>query len=46
MQAGCTTFYSEELQHGFTVAKLTIINPCLARSESWRDEQKFTRPGR
>lgn len=31
MQAGCTTLYSEDMQHGFTVGKLTIVNPFLAR---------------
>jgi predicted nucleic acid-binding protein len=30
-QAGCTTVYSEDLQHGQTIDKLTIVNPFLAR---------------
>ena len=31
MQAGCTTLYTEDMQHGFTIGKLTIVNPFLAR---------------
>jgi predicted nucleic acid-binding protein len=31
MQAGCTTLYTEDMQHGFTTGKLTIVNPFLAR---------------
>lgn len=30
MQAGCTILYSEDMQHGFTIGKLTIVNPFLA----------------
>jgi predicted nucleic acid-binding protein len=30
MQAGCTTVYTEDLQHGQTIGKLTIVNPFLA----------------
>lgn len=29
-QAGCTTVYSEDMQHGQTIGKLTIVNPFLA----------------
>jgi predicted nucleic acid-binding protein len=29
MQAGCTTVYSEDMQHGQTIGKLTIVNPFL-----------------
>lgn len=25
--AGCTTLYSEDLQHGFVLSELTIVNP-------------------
>jgi len=28
-QAGCTTIYSEDMQHGQTIGKLTIVNPFL-----------------
>jgi predicted nucleic acid-binding protein len=28
-QAGCTTVYSEDMQHGQTIGKLTIVNPFL-----------------
>ena len=31
MQAGCTTLYTEDMQHGQTIGKLTIMNPFLAR---------------
>ena len=31
MQAGCTTLYTEDMQHGQTFGKLTIMNPFLAR---------------
>jgi predicted nucleic acid-binding protein len=31
MQAGCTTLYTEDMQHGQTIGKLTIVNPFLAR---------------
>ena len=31
MQAGCTTLYTEDMQHGQTFGKLTIVNPFLAR---------------
>jgi predicted nucleic acid-binding protein len=30
-QAGCTTVYSEDMQHGQTIGKLTIVNPFLAQ---------------
>lgn len=30
MQAGCTTLYTEDMQHGQTIGKLTIVNPFLA----------------
>jgi predicted nucleic acid-binding protein len=30
-QAGCTTLYTEDMQHGLTIGKLTIVNPFLAR---------------
>jgi predicted nucleic acid-binding protein len=30
MQAGCTTLYTEDMQHGQTLGKLTIVNPFLA----------------
>ena len=33
MQAGCTTVYSEDMQHGQTVGKLTIVNPFLTPSK-------------
>jgi predicted nucleic acid-binding protein len=31
MQAGCTTLFTEDMQHGQTFGKLTIVNPFLAR---------------
>ena len=31
MQAGCTTLYTEDMQHGQSIGKLTIVNPFLAR---------------
>jgi len=31
MQAGCTTLYTEDMQHGQTFGNLTIVNPFLAR---------------
>lgn len=30
-QAGCTTVYSEDMQHGQIIGKLTIVNPFLAQ---------------
>jgi predicted nucleic acid-binding protein len=30
-QAGCTTVYTEDMQHGQTIGKLTIVNPFLAQ---------------
>jgi predicted nucleic acid-binding protein len=30
IQAGCTTVYSEDMQHGQAIGKLTIVNPFLA----------------
>jgi predicted nucleic acid-binding protein len=30
MQAGCSTVYTEDMQHGQTIDKLTIVNPFLA----------------
>jgi predicted nucleic acid-binding protein len=27
VRAGCSTFYSEDLQHGQTIDRLTIVNP-------------------
>ena len=29
-QAGCTTVYTEDMQHGQTIGKLTILNPFIA----------------
>jgi predicted nucleic acid-binding protein len=29
MQAGCTTIYSEDMQHGQAIGGLTIVNPFL-----------------
>jgi predicted nucleic acid-binding protein len=29
-QAGCTTVYSEDMQHGQKIGNLTIVNPFLA----------------
>jgi predicted nucleic acid-binding protein len=31
MQAGCATVYTEDMQHGQTIGKLTIVNPFLAQ---------------
>lgn len=31
IQAGCTTVYTEDMQHGQTIGKLTIENPFLAQ---------------
>jgi len=28
-QAGCTTVYSEDMQHGQAIGSLTIVNPFL-----------------
>jgi predicted nucleic acid-binding protein len=30
MQAGCTTVYSEDMQHGQSIGKLTVVNPFIA----------------
>jgi predicted nucleic acid-binding protein len=30
MQAGCTAVYTEDMQHGQAIDKLTIVNPFLA----------------
>jgi predicted nucleic acid-binding protein len=29
LEANCTTFYSEDLQHGATFGRLTVVNPFL-----------------
>jgi predicted nucleic acid-binding protein len=30
-QAGCTTLYTEDMQHGQEIGSLTIVNPFLAQ---------------